>query len=161
MKRLCKVHNIITVNGKFPGPTLAVRNGDSLVIKVVNVARYNVSLHWYEPQSFHLMSVQNLVVIKWLICMVRHGIRQLRNPWADGPEFVTQCSIKPGGSYTYRFTIQDQEGTLWWHAHSRWLRATVYGALIIYPKLPSSYPFLMPKREASVLLGNRSLLRNA
>ncbi|XP_023520100.1 laccase-13-like [Cucurbita pepo subsp. pepo] len=128
VKRLCKVHNIITVNGKFPGPTLAVRNGDSLVIKVVNVARYNVSLHW-------------------------HGIRQLRNPWADGPEFVTQCSIKPGGSYTYRFTIQDQEGTLWWHAHSRWLRATVYGALIIYPKLPSSYPFLMPKREASVLLG--------
>lgn len=47
VKRLCKVHNIITVNGQFPGPTLAVRDGDSLVIKVVNAARYNVSLHWY------------------------------------------------------------------------------------------------------------------
>ncbi|KAG7037020.1 Laccase-3, partial [Cucurbita argyrosperma subsp. argyrosperma] len=128
VKRLCKVHNIITVNGQFPGPTLEVRNGDSLVIKVVNAVRYNVSLHW-------------------------HGIKQLRNPWADGPEFITQCSIKPGGSYTYRFTIEDQEGTLWWHAHSRWLRATVYGALIIYPKMGSYYPFLMPKREASVLLG--------
>lgn len=92
--------------------------------------------------------------------MVRHGIRQLRNPWADGPEFVTQCSIKPGGSYTYRFNIEGQEGTLWWHAHSRWLRATVYGALIIYPKLGSPYPFLMPKREASVLLGNRKYFIN-
>ena len=90
--------------------------------------------------------------------MIRHGIKQLRNPWADGPEFITQCSIKPGGSYTYRFTIEDQEGTLWWHAHSRWLRATVYGALIIYPKMGSYYPFLMPKREASVLLGNCCLM---
>ncbi|KAA0060019.1 hypothetical protein IC582_027571 [Cucumis melo] len=128
VKRLCKVHNIITVNGQFPGPTLAVRDGDSLVIKVVNAARYNVSLHW-------------------------HGIRQLRNPWADGPEFITQCSIKPGGSYTYRFTIEGQEGTLWWHAHSRWLRATVYGALIIYPKLASPHPFVMPKKEFPLLLG--------
>ncbi|EEF46029.1 laccase-13 isoform X2 [Ricinus communis] len=128
VKRLCRTHSIITVNGQFPGPTLEVRDGDSLVIKAVNNAKYNVTLHW-------------------------HGIRQLRNPWADGPDHVTQCPILPGGSYTYRFTIQNQEGTLWWHAHSRWLRATVYGALIIYPKLGSSYPFPMPKREIPILLG--------
>lgn len=83
----------------------------------------------------------------------RHGIRQLRNPWADGPEYITQCPIRPGQSYTYRFTIIDQEGTLWWHAHSRWLRATVYGALIIYPRLGSPYPFHMPKRDIPILLG--------
>ncbi|XP_058075501.1 laccase-3-like [Magnolia sinica] len=128
VKRLCKTHNIITVNGQYPGPTLEVRNGDSLVIKVVNRARYNVTLHW-------------------------HGIRQLRTGWADGPEFVTQCPIKPGGRYTYRFTIKGQEGTLWWHAHSSWLRATVYGALIIYPELNKHYPFNKPKREATVILG--------
>ncbi|KAF9591936.1 hypothetical protein IFM89_010294, partial [Coptis chinensis] len=52
-----------------------------------------------------------------------HGVRQMRTAWADGPEFVTQCPIRPGGSYTYRFTIEGQEGTLWWHAHSSWLRA--------------------------------------
>lgn len=77
----------------------------------------------------------------------------MRTAWADGPEFVTQCPIRPGGSYTYRFTIEEQEGTLWWHAHSSWLRATVHGALIIYPKLSSSYPFLKPKTEYSVILG--------
>lgn len=78
----------------------------------------------------------------------------MRNPWADGPEYVTQCPIKPGGTYTYRFTIENQEGTLWWHAHSKWLRATVYGALIIYPKPGSSYPFPKPAREFPLILGN-------
>ncbi|GFZ15075.1 laccase 12 [Actinidia rufa] len=128
VKRLCKNHNTITVNGQYPGPTLEVNNGDSLVVSVVNRAQYNVTIHW-------------------------HGIRQMRTAWADGPEFVTQCPIRPGGSYTYRFTIEGQEGTLWWHAHSSWLRATVYGALIIHPKEGFSYPFPKPKREAPLLLG--------
>jgi len=83
-------------------------------------------------------------------------VRQLRTPWADGPEYVTQCPIKPGGTYTYRFTIVDQEGTLWWHAHSRWMRASVYGALIIYPKLGSAYPFPKPAREYPVILGKEN-----
>lgn len=87
---------------------------------------------------------------------VRHGIRQMRTPWADGPEYVTQCPIKPGASYTYRFTIENQDGTLWWHAHSKWLRATVYGAIIIYPKLGVPYPFPKPNKELPILLGNKS-----
>ncbi|KAI0501895.1 hypothetical protein KFK09_016840 [Dendrobium nobile] len=128
VKRLCKSHNIITVNGQFPGPNIEVRNGDTLIITVSNRTPYNVTIHW-------------------------HGIRQIRTAWADGPEFVTQCPVKPGGIYTYRFTIKDQEGTLWWHAHSSWLRATVYGALIIHPKEKKNYPFLPPKREYPILLG--------
>ncbi|XP_051143331.1 laccase-12-like [Andrographis paniculata] len=128
VKRLCRTWSAITVNGMLPGPTLEVNNGDSLVVKVVNRARYNVTIHW-------------------------HGVRQLRTAWADGPEFITQCPIRPGGSYTYRFTIRGQEGTLWWHAHSSWLRATVYGALIIRPRAGASYPFPKPKRETPLLLG--------
>ncbi|KAE8689628.1 Laccase-5 [Hibiscus syriacus] len=77
----------------------------------------------------------------------------MRTGWADGPEFVTQCPIRPGGSYTYRFTVQGQQGTLWWHAHSSWLRATVYGALIIRPRDGESYPFPKPKRVTPILLG--------
>nr|GMD52998.1 laccase-12-like [Ipomoea batatas] len=126
--RLCSTHNTITVNGQFPGPTLEVNNGDTLEIKVINKAQYNVTIHW-------------------------HGVRQIRTAWADGPEFITQCPIRPGGSYTYRFTINGQEGTLWWHAHSSWLRATVYGALIIRPREGESYPFPKPTRETPVVLG--------
>lgn len=46
VKRLCKTHNTITVNGQFPGPTLEVNNGDTLVVNVLNRARYNVTIHW-------------------------------------------------------------------------------------------------------------------
>jgi len=128
VKKLCGTHNIITVNGQFPGPTLHVRNGDTLIVKVYNKAQYNATIHW-------------------------HGVRQFRTGWADGPEYITQCPIRPGGSYTYRFTITGQEGTLWWHAHSSWLRATVYGALIIYPRLGTNYPFARPDRQIPVVLG--------
>ncbi|KAK5846988.1 hypothetical protein PVK06_003289 [Gossypium arboreum] len=46
VKRLCRTHSTITVNGQFPGPTLEVRDGDTLVITAINRARYNVTLHW-------------------------------------------------------------------------------------------------------------------
>ncbi|CAL5189716.1 unnamed protein product [Lathyrus oleraceus] len=128
VNRLCKTRNILTVNGEFPGPTIVARDGDYMEIKVTNAGPYNISLHW-------------------------HGFRMLRNPWADGPTYVTQCPIQPGGSYTYRFTIQNQEGTLWWHGHTSFLRATVYGAFIVYPKLGSYFPFNRPNREFPILLG--------
>ncbi|KAF3775782.1 Laccase-3 [Nymphaea thermarum] len=128
VKRLCITHEVVTVNGQYPGPMLEVRNGDTLVITAINKSKYNVTLHW-------------------------HGIHQLRTAWADGPQFVTQCPIKPEGRYTYMFTIEGQEGTLWWHAHSSWLRASVFGALIIRPKAGSPYPFRLPDKEFPVLLG--------
>jgi hypothetical protein len=34
-----------------------------------------------------------------------------------------------------------------------WLRATVYGALVISPRFAHSYPFPKPDEEATILLG--------
>lgn len=45
--RLCHTKSIVTVNGKFPGPKIVAREGDRVVVKVVNHVQYNVSLHWY------------------------------------------------------------------------------------------------------------------
>jgi len=80
---------------------------------------------------------------------------QRGSPWADGPAMVTQCPVKPGANYTYRFNVTDQEGTLWWHAHISFLRATVYGALVIRPRGGAgAYPFSpKPHREDTVILG--------
>lgn len=119
---------MLTVNGKFPGPQIVVREGDRLLINVTNFAPNNVSLHW-------------------------HGIRQLRNGWADGPSYITQCPIQTGGSYVYNFTIVGQRGTLWWHAHLSWLRATLYGPLIILPKPNALYPFAKPYKEVPIIFG--------
>ena len=84
-------------------------------------------------------------------------MRQLRTGWADGPAYITQCPIQPGESFTYRFTITGQEGTMWWHSHVSWLRATVYGALVIYPKRGSLYPFPKPCAEFPIVIGNEWL----
>ncbi|GAB4833958.1 Laccase-4 [Ancistrocladus abbreviatus] len=125
--RLCTSKPIVTVNGRFPGPTLHAREDDTVLVKVVNHVKYNVSIHW-------------------------HGIRQLRTGWADGPAYITQCPIQPGQSYVYNFTITGQRGTLFWHAHILWLRATVHGAIVILPKHGVPYPFPKPHKEEVVIL---------
>ncbi|KAK4418963.1 Laccase-4 [Sesamum alatum] len=125
--RLCSSKSIVTVNGKFPGPTIYAREDDTVLIRVINRVKYNVSIHW-------------------------HGVRQLRTGWADGPAYITQCPIQPGHSYVYNFTITGQRGTLLWHAHILWLRATLHGALVILPKLGVPYPFPKPDHEAVVVL---------
>ncbi|GMN23859.1 hypothetical protein TIFTF001_000306 [Ficus carica] len=89
-------------------------------------------------------------------CMVRHykhGIRQLRTGWADGPAYITQCPIQPGQQFIYNYTITGQRGTLWWHAHILWLRATVHGAIVILPKHGVPYPFPKPHSEKVLVLG--------
>ncbi|KAH6828351.1 laccase 17 [Perilla frutescens var. hirtella] len=126
--RLCKTKSILTVNGKFPGPPVVAREGDRVVVKVINKVSNNVSIHW-------------------------HGIRQLLSGWADGPAYVTQCPIETGQSYAYNFSITGQRGTLFWHAHISWLRATLYGPIIILPFKNTSYPFPKPHREVPLIFG--------
>ncbi|KAL6616383.1 hypothetical protein ACP70R_038653 [Stipagrostis hirtigluma subsp. patula] len=126
ISQLCNKSVIYTVNNQLPGPTIEVSEGDTLVVHVVNASPYPLSLHW-------------------------HGIFQLRSAWADGASMITQCPIQPSGKFTYVFNITGQEGTLWWHAHSSLLRATIYGALIIKPR--NGYPFPKPYDEIPILLG--------
>ncbi|WOH11085.1 hypothetical protein DCAR_0830564 [Daucus carota subsp. sativus] len=126
--RLCHSKSIVTVNGKFPGPRIIAREGDRLLIKVINHVPNNISIHW-------------------------HGIRQLRSGWADGPAYITQCPIQSGQSYVYNYTIVGQRGTLWWHAHISWLRSTLYGPLIILPKNNVPYPFPKPHKEVPIIFG--------
>ncbi|KAI4325811.1 hypothetical protein MLD38_031175 [Melastoma candidum] len=128
VSRLCHAKPIVTVNNMFPGPTVYVREGDRVMINVTNHAQYNMSIHW-------------------------HGLKQFRNGWADGPAYITQCPIQTGSSYVYDFNVTGQRGTLWWHAHILWLRATVYGAFVIMPKQGTLFPFPQPYQEFNILLG--------
>ncbi|EPS60103.1 laccase 1a, partial [Genlisea aurea] len=125
--KICSTKQILTVNGRFPGPTIYAREDDTVLVKVVNLVNYNVSIHW-------------------------HGVRQLRTGWSDGPAYITQCPIRPDGSFVYNFTIAGQRGTLLWHAHVLWLRATVHGALVVLPRIGVPYPFPKPDHERVVVL---------
>ncbi|XWS74206.1 hypothetical protein CRYUN_Cryun02cG0196000 [Craigia yunnanensis] len=126
--RLCHTKSIVSVNGQFPGPRIVAREGDQLLIKLVNHVSNNISIHW-------------------------HGIRQLRSGWADGPAYVNHCPIRTGQSYVYNFTIVGQRGTLFWHAHISWLRATVYGPIVILPRRGVPYPFAKPYKEVPINFG--------
>jgi len=53
----------------------------------------------------------------------------------------------------YNFSLVGQRGTLFWHAHHSWLRATLYGPLIILPRSNESYPFAKPYKEVPILFG--------
>ena len=84
----------------------------------------------------------------------RHGVRQLRTGWSDGPAYVTQCPIQTGQSFVYNFTITGQRGTLLWHAHVSWMRATLYGPIVILPKRGVPYPFpVKPYKEIPIIFG--------
>lgn len=85
----------------------------------------------------------------------RHGLKQPRNPWSDGTEFITMCGVPPGRNFTYTLLFTTEEGTIWYHAHSEWTRATVYGAIVVYPKMGATYPFPKPDKEYVVVLGIR------
>ncbi|MQM03774.1 hypothetical protein Taro_036566 [Colocasia esculenta] len=47
VRRLCHTKSILTVNGKFPGPRVMAREGDRIIVKVVNHVKDNITLHWY------------------------------------------------------------------------------------------------------------------
>uniref|UniRef100_A0A0D9XYA3 Laccase n=1 Tax=Leersia perrieri TaxID=77586 RepID=A0A0D9XYA3_9ORYZ len=127
ISQLCQPARIITaVNGQLPGPTINTSEGDTVVIHLVNTSPYNMTIHWHGRGS----------------------------QWADGPAMITQCPVRPGSNYTYRFNVTNQEGTLWWHAHISFLRATVYGAIVIKPRGGAdAYPFPKPDNEQVILLG--------
>ncbi|XP_008790512.2 laccase-6-like [Phoenix dactylifera] len=128
ISKLCKTKDIIAINGMYPGPVVYAQEDDRVIVKVANETPYNATIHW-------------------------HGVRQRLTCWSDGPAYLTQCPIQAGQTFTYEFTLVQQKGTLLWHAHVSWLRGTVHGAIVIYPKTGVPYPFPDPYEEHILILG--------
>ena len=95
------------VNGSLPGPTLRLREGDTVALHVRNALPTTSSIHW-------------------------HGIVLPAD--MDGVPGLSFMGIAPGATYPYRFTV-NQSGTYWYHSHSRFQEQTgLYGALIVEPR---------------------------
>ncbi|BBN06344.1 laccase [Marchantia polymorpha subsp. ruderalis] len=123
----CVTKDMIVVNGQFPGPTIYAVEGDTIIVNVTNNAGSGVTIHW-------------------------HGVRQVLSCWQDGVGYITQCPLKQGDSFVYNFTLQGQTGTVFWHAHTTWLRATVHGAIVVFPR-DFTYPHTKPDDQFIVTLG--------
>lgn len=46
--RNCETVAIATMNGMYPGPTLDINEGDTMVIKVTSNVDNDVTLHWWD-----------------------------------------------------------------------------------------------------------------
>ncbi|WP_417462938.1 multicopper oxidase family protein [Kordiimonas sp.] len=102
-------------DGQNPGPTLRVKQGETLRIRFKNELPEPTSIHW-------------------------HGIR-LQNAM-DGVSGLTQDPVPPGGTFDYTFQPPDA-GTYWYHAHHEsWKQVAMglYGTLIVEEPEPAFAP---------------------
>ncbi|WP_367109097.1 copper resistance system multicopper oxidase [uncultured Psychrobacter sp.] len=114
---------MITVNGKtsmatlindsLPAPTLKMREGDTVVIRVHNQMNESTSIHW-------------------------HG---LLVPFEmDGVPGISFDGIPANSTFTYKFTLK-QAGTYWYHSHTGFQEQTgMRGAIVIEPKGRERHP---------------------
>ena len=60
MSRLCNSKPLLTVNGQFPGPTIAVHEGDNVEVKVVNLIDSNTTIHWWVYTYYTYIKLLNI-----------------------------------------------------------------------------------------------------
>jgi len=118
-------------NGSAPGPTIQVNQGDRVRIIVDNRLPEPTSMHW------HGFEIPNAM---------------------DGEPGISQQTIKPGGRFTYEFTLH-QEGTYFYHPHMAMQEMMgMLGAFIMHPKQPHRPPvdkdFVIMLQEYAVLPNN-------
>ena len=110
------------VNGSAPGPTLRWREGETVTLAVTNRLRETASIHW-------------------------HAIRLPSN--MDGVPGLSFPGIMPNETFVYKIPVV-QNGTYWYHSHSRFQEQTgLAGAIIIEPRDQDLVTF---DREYVVLL---------
>jgi FtsP/CotA-like multicopper oxidase with cupredoxin domain len=103
------------INRQVPGPRLEFTEGDRIRINFTNHLPDSATMHW------HGLILPNAM---------------------DGPGYITQIPVPPGGQYTYEFVAQ-QYGTYFYHSHTRPDRQQalgLYGALIIRPRDANAEP---------------------
>jgi CopA family copper-resistance protein len=95
------------INGSIPGPLLKWREGDTVTISVTNRLKVPTSIHW-------------------------HGLRSPAD--MDGVPGLSFPGIAAGETFTYTIPVK-QNGTYWYHSHSRFQEQTGhYAPLVIEPR---------------------------
>jgi FtsP/CotA-like multicopper oxidase with cupredoxin domain len=106
---------MLAYNGSVPGPTLRVRQGSEISVRVRNDGDVEATVHW-------------------------HGVR-VENRY-DGVPHETQAPIPIGDEFTYRVRFPDP-GLYWYHPHIRedyGLDMGLYGNIIVVPAETDYWP---------------------
>jgi CopA family copper-resistance protein len=103
----------VTVNGTIPGPLVRLKEGQNLVVDLVNNSSDETSIHWHG------------LLVPFLM---------------DGVPGVTMAAVQPGETFRYEFPIR-QAGTYWWHAHTLQEPMGHYGPIVIDPATPDGHRY--------------------
>lgn len=111
-------------NGRTPGPTIEVVEGDRLRIYMTNRLPEPTTTHWHG-------------------LLIPNGM--------DGVNGLTQKPIEPGATFKYEFTVR-QHGTYMYHSHCDEMvqgALGMMGMFIIHPREPEPEP---PERDFAIML---------
>lgn len=99
--------SMLLINGRIPGPTLVVHEGQIIVVHVFNqLETIGITIHW-------------------------HGLFQRGTAWMDGVGFVSQPPIDAGAQFDYIFKAEPS-GTHWYHSHIGAQKSDgLFGGLVI------------------------------
>ncbi len=120
------------LNGHLPSPLLRVRRGEVFSVTLRNQLPQEVILHW-------------------------HGLAP--PPEMDGhPRYA----VGTGGTYDYRFTVEDRAGTYWYHSHTHMHTGEqtyrgIAGLLIVEDPEEDALGLPRGEREIPVILQDRRL----
>eukprot|EP00092_Neocalanus_flemingeri_P012988 GFUD01013998.1.p1 GENE.GFUD01013998.1~~GFUD01013998.1.p1 ORF type:complete len:754 (+),score=102.40 GFUD01013998.1:155-2416(+) len=110
------IRPVLVYNGQLVGPTIAVCEGDRVVVRLVNILHLHGSAAQdggFNSTTLHFHGIrekQPYGTSGWS----RHG-----GPWSDGVPLVTQCPTPSGHTQTYCFSGINgaPAGTYWYHSH--------------------------------------------
>jgi hypothetical protein len=105
--RPAKVLTVWGYNGTVPGPTIEINEGDHIRVVFHNNLPEPTTIHW-------------------------HGLEIPVE--MDGMPAISQPNVKPGESFTYDFTV-NQNGTYFYHSHGAMQEMMgMLGLFIVHPK---------------------------
>ncbi|GAV70742.1 Cu-oxidase domain-containing protein/Cu-oxidase_2 domain-containing protein/Cu-oxidase_3 domain-containing protein [Cephalotus follicularis] len=122
-------HQVIGINGQFPGPILNVTTNWNVVVNVKNDLDEPLLLTW-------------------------NGIQNRKNSWQDGV-LGTNCPIPAGWNWTYEFQVKDQIGSFFYFPSINFQRAAGgYGGIIVNNRDIIPLPFGTPDGDITIFISD-------
>lgn len=141
------VRKAILMNNQLPGPTLRLKQHESVQFLVRNLLPVSTAIHFHGELIQCFLFVP--YVLKTDVGTSRLGIDQLGTPWSDGVPGLSQRAIQPGESFMYRWTANSY-GSYFYHAHSRGqLMDGLFGAIYVEPSNIQERPFKLISSDES------------
>ncbi|CAI0410869.1 unnamed protein product [Linum tenue] len=123
------IEQVITINGRFPGPTINATTNDFVHINVFN-------------------DLDEPLLFTW------NGIQQRLNSWQDGVS-GTNCPIQPGRNWTFEFVVKDQIGSFFYFPSLHFQKAGGgFGPIRVNNRVVIPVPFPQPEDDFDLLIGD-------